>query len=272
MIVPSTFRGKKSAQHDGLVKIGHKNYFQLAKVPAGTVQKKKKKKEIKPITRFQLTSLGRRLFAPSICLSFVQADHFNFGHARDTIIHWLFRPCTKSISLYYVDLNSPGLFSLRLSLSLTPPPLSHPLVIRSAFTGIDCVYRFRCLSWSRQRKNGNSISQSVRGKFLRKRMAKTRNSFRFGKFFVRYGMEVTVRPPRFRHLLKLFLAGFWPTKSFTLEGIPSVVFQETSHRIRNFDSRFRRGHLPPIQTNRSSLTFRSTNIFHKRIEKRHGGK
>ena len=92
-------------------------------------KKKKKKKEIKPITRFQLTSLGRRLFAPSICLSFVQADHFNFGHARDTIIHWLFRPCTKSISLYYVDLNSPGLFSLRLSPSLTSPPsLAHLLL------------------------------------------------------------------------------------------------------------------------------------------------
>lgn len=44
--------------------------------------------KIKPITCFQLTSLADRLFDSSICLSFVQADHFNFGHARTRCVHW----------------------------------------------------------------------------------------------------------------------------------------------------------------------------------------
>lgn len=109
--------------------IGHKNYFQLAIfLTRGNTNK------IKRTTRFQLTSLARRLFSFSSCLSFVQADHFNFGHARDTIIHWLFQGAWKSISLYRVDLNSARPFSLR-PLSRVPVPS----VIRSALPAELCI-------------------------------------------------------------------------------------------------------------------------------------
>lgn len=145
MIVPSTFRGKKSAQHDGLVKIGHKNYFQLAKIPAGTVQKKKKERN-KADNSFPINVTRPPFICPFDLLIVCTSRSFQFW-SRSGHDHSLAFPTVHEIDIVVLRRFK---FTRTVFPSTTPlpNPLSHPLVIRSAFTDIDCVYRFRCLSWS----------------------------------------------------------------------------------------------------------------------------
>lgn len=143
---------------------------------------------------------------------------------------------TKSISLY------PRRFKFTPTIFPFDSP-SHPLVIRSAFTGTT-VYRFRIYrslvvsakeKWKFDKSTVLPVSctnWAEWDEFMKKDHAnlKTRNSFHF-ESLCPPPLKTTVRP-----FSSAKLSAFPADEKFYPRRDTGGVSQETSHRIRNFDS------------------------------------